>query len=40
MPETGHDALQAANAILNAIYGALPGLKDIRSSIPASAIRP
>jgi acetylornithine deacetylase/succinyl-diaminopimelate desuccinylase-like protein len=34
MPETGHDALQAANAILNAIYGALPGLKDIRSSIP------
>ncbi|QBP78027.1 ArgE/DapE family deacylase [Herbaspirillum huttiense] len=33
MPETGHDALQAANAILNAIYGALPGLKDIRSSI-------
>ena len=34
MPETGHDALQAANAVLNAIYGALPGLKEIRSSIP------
>lgn len=33
MPETGHDALQAANAILNAIYGALPGLKEIRSAI-------
>jgi len=34
MPETGHDALQGANAILNAVYGALPGLKDIRSAIP------
>jgi acetylornithine deacetylase/succinyl-diaminopimelate desuccinylase family protein len=34
MPETGHDALQAATAILNAIYGALPELKQIRSSIP------
>ncbi|MFJ3048380.1 ArgE/DapE family deacylase [Herbaspirillum chlorophenolicum] len=34
MPETGHDALQAATAILNAIYAAVPGLKEIRSAIP------
>jgi acetylornithine deacetylase/succinyl-diaminopimelate desuccinylase-like protein len=34
MPETGHDALQAATKILNAIYGALPGLKTIRSRVP------
>jgi acetylornithine deacetylase/succinyl-diaminopimelate desuccinylase family protein len=34
MPETGHDALQAATAILQAIYAAVPGLKNIRSEIP------
>ena len=34
MPETGHDALQAATAILSAIYAAVPGLKEIRSAIP------
>jgi hypothetical protein len=33
MPETGHDALQAANAILNAIYGQLPELKKIKSTV-------
>jgi succinyl-diaminopimelate desuccinylase len=33
MPETGHDALQAANAILNAIYGHLPELKKIKSNV-------
>ena len=33
MPETGHDALQAANAILNAIYGELPNLKKIKSTV-------
>lgn len=33
MPETGHDALQAATRILNAIYGQLPELKKIKSSI-------
>ena len=34
MPETGHDALQAATKILNAIYGQLPELKKIKSKIP------
>jgi acetylornithine deacetylase/succinyl-diaminopimelate desuccinylase-like protein len=34
MPETGHDALQAATRILNAIYGQLPALKKIRSQVP------
>jgi succinyl-diaminopimelate desuccinylase len=34
MPETGHDALQAATPILNAIYGELPELKKIRSKVP------
>ncbi|CDG84995.1 M20/M25/M40 family metallo-hydrolase [Janthinobacterium agaricidamnosum] len=34
MPETGHDALQAANKILNAIYGQLPELKKIKSKVP------
>lgn len=34
MPETGHDALQAATRILNAIYGQLPELKKIKSKIP------
>lgn len=33
MPETGHDALQAATAILNAIYGKLPDLAKIRSQV-------
>ena len=34
MPETGHDALQAANKILTAIYAQLPELKKIKSSVP------
>lgn len=34
MPDTGHDALQAATRILNAIYDRVPQLKEIRSSIP------
>ena len=34
MPETGHDALQAATRILNAIYGQLPELKTIKSQVP------
>ncbi len=34
MPETGHDALQAASKILNAIYAQLPELKKIKSSVP------
>jgi succinyl-diaminopimelate desuccinylase len=34
MPETGHDALQAATKILNAIYGQLPELKKIKSQVP------
>jgi succinyl-diaminopimelate desuccinylase len=34
MPETGHDALQAATKILNAIYGQLPELKKIKSGVP------
>ena len=34
MPETGHDALQAATKILNAIYGQLPELKQIKSKVP------
>ena len=33
MPETGDDALQAANAILNAIYGKLPDLGKIKSKV-------
>jgi succinyl-diaminopimelate desuccinylase len=33
MPETGHDALQAATRILNAIYGELPALKKIKSKV-------
>ena len=33
MPETGDDALQAANAILNAIYGKLPDLGKIISKV-------
>ncbi|MFD2367392.1 ArgE/DapE family deacylase [Pseudoduganella sp. GCM10020061] len=34
MPETGHDALQAATRILNAIYDELPRLKKIKSGVP------
>lgn len=34
MPETAVDALQAATRILNALYGELPALKRIRSSVP------
>jgi succinyl-diaminopimelate desuccinylase len=34
MPETAVDALQAATRILNAIYGQLPALKKIKSSVP------
>jgi len=34
MPETGHDALQAATKILNAIYDQLPELKKIKSDVP------
>ena len=34
MPETAVDALQAATKVLNAIYGELPELKKIRSSVP------
>jgi succinyl-diaminopimelate desuccinylase len=30
----GHDALQAATRILNAIYGQLPELKKIKSKVP------
>lgn len=33
-PETGHDALQAATAVLQAIYAKLPELKAISSAIP------
>ncbi|HEV7815209.1 MAG TPA: M20/M25/M40 family metallo-hydrolase [Janthinobacterium sp.] len=33
MPETGHDALQAATKILNAIYASLPQLKSVRSKV-------
>ena len=33
MPETGDDALQAANAILNVIYGKLPDLGKIKSKV-------
>jgi succinyl-diaminopimelate desuccinylase len=33
MPETGHDALQAATRILNAIYDQLPELKKIKSRV-------
>ena len=33
IPETGHDALQAATAVLNAIYAEVPRLKAIRSAI-------
>lgn len=34
MPDTAHDALQAASKILNAIYARLPGLKQIKSATP------
>ena len=34
MPETGHDALQAATKILTAIYASLPDLKAIKSTVP------
>jgi acetylornithine deacetylase/succinyl-diaminopimelate desuccinylase-like protein len=34
MPETGHDALQAATKILTAIYASLPDLKKIVSNVP------
>jgi len=34
MPETGHDALQAATKILNAVYSQLPELKKIKSKVP------
>ncbi|UGQ47288.1 M20/M25/M40 family metallo-hydrolase [Massilia endophytica] len=34
MPETGHDALQAATKILSAIYGQLPELKKVKSNVP------
>jgi succinyl-diaminopimelate desuccinylase len=34
MPETGHDALQAATKILSAIYASLPDLKKIVSNVP------
>lgn len=33
IPETGHDALQAATAVLNAIYAEVPRLKAIRSGV-------
>jgi len=33
MPETAHDALQAATRILNAIYDQLPELKKIKSGV-------
>ena len=34
MPETGHDALQAATKILNALYAQIPELKKIKSKVP------
>lgn len=34
MPETGHDALQAATKILNALYEQLPILKQVKSKVP------
>ena len=33
-PETGHDALEAATAILSMLYGLRDGLKAVRSSVP------
>ena len=33
MPATGHDALQAATRVLNAVYGSLPALKKIKSTV-------
>ncbi|MDY7577400.1 M20/M25/M40 family metallo-hydrolase [Herbaspirillum sp. RTI4] len=33
MPETGHDALQAATAILQAIYEEVPRLREIKSAV-------
>lgn len=33
IPETGHDALQAATAVLSAIYAEVPRLKAIRSGV-------
>lgn len=40
MPETGHDALQAATHILNAIYGQLPELKKSNRTSLALTRRP
>lgn len=34
MPETAVDALQAATRVLNALYGELPALKALHSSVP------
>jgi acetylornithine deacetylase/succinyl-diaminopimelate desuccinylase-like protein len=34
MPETAVDALQAATRVLNAIYGQLPELKQVKSKVP------
>jgi len=34
IPETGHDALQAATAVLQAIYAKVPELRKIRSEVP------
>lgn len=34
MPDTGYDALQAATRILNAIYDAVPQLRQMTSAIP------
>ena len=33
IPETGHDALQAATKILNAIYAKVPELSKIKSKV-------
>ncbi|MBC7684314.1 MAG: M20/M25/M40 family metallo-hydrolase [Bdellovibrionales bacterium] len=33
MPQTGHDALQAATRVLNALYGELPALAKIKSAV-------
>ena len=37
MPETGHDALQAAVAILNSVYAQIPGFASVRSQVPGIA---
>jgi acetylornithine deacetylase/succinyl-diaminopimelate desuccinylase-like protein len=34
MPETGHDALQAATKILNALYSQVAELKKVKSKVP------